>query len=228
MGNSRLQKINPLNYIKNNKNEEHVSSNNIIKEKEEIFEDMEEIKGDMYSGVGIKKMKAYKCDLKIDELNKMREYFWKIKTNYNNKNWPTWNTIKRAVLYDEFRASLLLEEYKITPINGCINHLKDSKGNSYKIPNYCINDPYFGMLNEDINNINEGKIKLKIYGYKNFEVEISNKVKGKVLKNKIKNKAGIENNKIIRLFYRGAEILDENFIFNHDLNESQPIMLLVK
>ena len=84
------------------------------------------------------------------------------------------------------------------------------------------------MLNEDINNINEGKIKLKIYGYKNFEVEISNKVKGKVLKNKIKNKAGIENNKIIRLFYRGAEILDENFIFNHDLNESQPIMLLVK
>ena len=218
--------------IKKNKNKENISSNDIIiteeKEKEEIFEDMEEIKGDIYSGVGIKKMKAYKCDLKIDELNQKREYFWKIKTNHNNKNWPTWNTIKRAVLFDEFRASLLLEEYKITPVNGCINHLKDSKGNEYKIPNYCINDPYFGILNEDINNINEGKIKLKIYGFKNLEIEVSNKLKGKELKNEIKNKAEIENDKLIRLFYRGAEILDEEFIFNHDLNEEQPIMLLVK
>ena len=232
MGNSPLQTINPLNLIKKNKNKENISSNDIIiteeKEKEEIFEDMEEIKGDIYSGVGIKKMKAYKCDLKIDELNQKREYFWKIKTNHNNKNWPTWNTIKRAVLFDEFRASLLLEEYKITPVNGCINHLKDSKGNEYKIPNYCINDPYFGILNEDINNINEGKIKLKIYGFKKFEIEVSNKLKGKELKNEIKNKAEIENDKLIRLFYRGAEILDEEFIFNHDLNEEQPIMLLVK
>ena len=234
MGNSPLQTINPLNLIKknkNNKNKENISSIDIIpekEEKEEIFEDLEEIKGDIYSGVGIKKMKAYKCNLKIDELNKKREYFWKIKTNHNNKNWPTWNTIKRAVLFDEFRASLLLEEYEITPVNGCINHLKDSKGNEYKIPNYCINDPYFGILNEDINKINEDKIKLKIYGFKNLEIEVSNKLKGKELKNEIKNKAEIENDKLIRLFYRGAEILDEDFIFNHDLNEEQPIMLLVK
>jgi len=233
MGNMPLPKLNLIDKIKNFKNKEHISSNDIIiaeeeKEKEEIFEDMEEIKGHIYSGVGIKKMKAYKCDLKIDELNKKREYFWKIKTNHNNKNWPTWNTIKRAVLFDEFRASLLLEEYKITPVNCCINHLKDSKGNEYKIPNYCIHDPYFGILNEDINNINEDKIKLKIYGFKNLEIEISNKLKGKELKNEIKIKAEIGDNKIIRLFYRGAEILDEEFIFNHDLNEEQPIMLLVQ
>ena len=105
MGNSPLQIINTLNLIKKNKNKENISSNDIIikkekKEKEEIFEDMEEIKGHIYSGVGIKKMKAYKCDLKIDELNKKREYFWKIKTNHNNKNWPTWNTIKKYVLFD--------------------------------------------------------------------------------------------------------------------------------
>ena len=226
MGN--MPSLNPFKN-RNNENDIQISPNDIIKENDQkIFEDMEEIKGDIYSGVGIKKMKAYKCDLKIDELNKQRELFWKIKTNHNNKNWTTWNTIKRAVLFDELRASLLLEEYKITPVNGCINHLIDSKGNYYKIPNYCINDPYFGIQNEDINNIKEGKIKLKIYGFKNFEIEVSNKLKGKELKNEIKNKVTIENNKIVRLFYRGNEILDEDFIFNHNLNESQPVMLLVK
>ena len=112
----------------NGENNTHLSSNNNINT-EENFEDMEEINEDIYIGIGIRKMKAYKCDLKIDELNKKRDHFWEVKTNHKTKNWPTWNTIKRAVLFDEFRSSLLLEEYKITPINGCINHLVDSKGN---------------------------------------------------------------------------------------------------
>ena len=207
----------------------NVNSRKISKKfEDEDFDDMEEIKEDIYIGIGIKKMKGYKCDLKINELNKLREHFWEVKTNHCNKNWVVWNTIKRAVEYDESRSSLLLKEYNIKPVNGCINHLVDSKGNYYKIPNYCINDPYFGIQNEDINNIKEGKIKLKIYGFKNFEIEVSNKLKGKELKNEIKNKVTIENNKIMRLFYRGNEILDEDFIFNHNLNESQPVMLLVK
>ena len=79
----------------------------------EEFEDMEEIKEDIYVGIGIKKMKGYKCDLIIDELNKKREQFWKIKTNTKNKNWIVWSTIKRAVAKDEERASILLEEYKL-------------------------------------------------------------------------------------------------------------------
>lgn len=32
--------------------------------------------GDRFKGEGIKKMKGYKCDMKIDELNKLREEFW--------------------------------------------------------------------------------------------------------------------------------------------------------
>ena len=215
----------------NNHHNNNQNSNKRKKEEintNEVFEDIEEISEDIYTGIGIKKMKAYKCDLPIDELNKKREHFWEIKTNHKNKNWPIWNTIKRAVLYDEYRAELLLEEYKIKTVNGCINHLIDEKGNYYKIPNYCINDPYFGKLNEDINNISEEKVKVKIYGFKKFEMEINNKLKGNELKNEIKNKELFGDNKTIRLFYRGKEILDEDYIFNHDLNESIPIMLLVK
>lgn len=64
-----------------NKNKEK----NIIVNNYENFSDMEEIKEDIYMGTGNKKMKAYTCNLKIDELNKKREYFWSIKTNINTK-----------------------------------------------------------------------------------------------------------------------------------------------
>ena len=124
-----------------------INSRKISKKfEEEDFDDMEEIKEDIYVGIGIKKMKGYKCDLKINELNQLRKHFWEVKTNHCNKNWVVWDTIKRAVEYDESRSSLLLEEYGIKPVNGCINHLVDSKGNYYKIPNYCINDPYFEKI----------------------------------------------------------------------------------
>ena len=36
--------------------------------------------------IGIKKMKAYKCNLTLNELNKRRERFWKLKTNPKNLN----------------------------------------------------------------------------------------------------------------------------------------------
>jgi len=37
----------------------------------------------------------------------------------------------------------LLQSNELTLVNGCVNHIKDSEGNEYIIPNYCINDPYF-------------------------------------------------------------------------------------
>ena len=193
----------------------------------EEFEDMEEIKEDIYVGIGIKKMKGYKCDLKIDELNKKRDHFWDVKTHTKNKNWIVWSTIKRALKYDEKRASLLLEEYKIKPVNGCINHLIDAKGNEYRIPNYCINEPYFGKINSEIKEIKEEKLILNFYGAKKFEMEISNKLKGKELKNDIKIREQLEDDKIIRLFYRGIEIKDEDFLYNHDINETTLINILI-
>ena len=205
-----------------------VNSRKISKKfEDEDFDDMEEIKEDIYIGIGIKKMKGYKCDLKINELNKLREHFWEVKTNHCNKNWVVWNTIKRAVEYDESRSSLLLKEYNIKPVNGCINHLVDSKGNYYKIPNYCINDPYFEKIIVDENNVKEEKINIKLYGWKNLEIEINNKLKGTDLKNEIRMKEKIEEDYIIKLFYKGAEIKDDDYLYKHDLNENYPVMLKV-
>ena len=214
--------------LSNDRKSNIINSRKISKKfEDEDFDDMEEIKEDIYIGIGIKKMKGYKCDLKINELNKLREHFWEVKTNHCNKNWVVWNTIKRAVEYDESRSSLLLKEYNIKPVNGCINHLVDSKGNYYKIPNYCINDPYFEKIIVDENNVKEEKIKVKLYGWKNLEIEINNKLKGTDLKNEIRMKEKIEEDYIIKLFYKGAEIKDDDYLYKHDLNENYPVMLKV-
>lgn len=198
----------------------------------ETFYDMEEIEGDIYVGNGIKRMKAYKCDLTIDELNKRREKFWNTVTDCNNnKNWKNWNIIRRAITYDEVRGSILLNEYDIKCKNGCIDHLIDKEGNEYKVPNYCINEPYFERelgkedIKDDINNIIfYGNYKGNIF---NFEFKVSNKLTGKELKNIIKNKRELDINTNIRLFENGFEIKDEDYLYQHKLNNNSNVHLVI-
>ena len=215
-------------YSSNRKSHEiQINSREKKKDDNEIFEDMEEIKEDIYVGIGIKRMKGYKCSLRIDELNKKREHFWDVKTDNKNQNWLIWSTIKRAVSKDEERASILLDESNIKTVNGCLNHLIDSDGNEYKIPNYCINDPYFGIINSGEKDVKEEKLILNFYGAKKLKLEVSNKLKGKELKNDIRIREKIDENKKMRLFYRGIEIKDEDFLYNHDINENTLINILL-
>ena len=54
-----------LYFYSNNRKSHEIQINSREKNKDdnEIFEDMEEIKEDIYVGIGIKKMKGYKCTL---------------------------------------------------------------------------------------------------------------------------------------------------------------------
>ena len=206
--------------------------NDELDDSNESFHDMEEIEGNIYVGTGLKRMKGYKCDLAIDILNQMREEFWNKKTDSkNNKNWITWKIIRRAVIYDEVRGPLLLAEYNIKCINGCINHLIDEKGNEYKIPNYCINEPYYEryLNNEEIK---ENIINIIFYGNFDgklfqFNLKISNKINGKELKNIIRTEQNIDNNINIRLFIKGAEIKEDQFLYQHNLINNSQIHLVM-
>ena len=60
------------------------------------FPDMEEWEGERYKGIGIKKMKGYKCDLPIDKLNQKREEFWGARNAYNNSNYKMWRIINHS------------------------------------------------------------------------------------------------------------------------------------
>jgi hypothetical protein len=123
--------------------------------KDPDFPDMEEWPGERYKGIGIKRMKGYKCTLKIDELIKKREEFWKCKDEISE----IWNVINQACVYDVYRANMLLEKYNLKCVDGCINHIVDEQGNDYYIPNYCINDPYFEKLGIAIEILKVHKIK---------------------------------------------------------------------
>ena len=126
------------------------------------------------------------------------------------------------------RANLLLEEYKIKTVNGCINHLIDENGNQYKIPNYCINEPYFEKVLEN-DNIKEEMITIHIYGNQlNFMLEVNNNLNGKELKNKIIKYLNLNENKIVRLFVGGIEIKDSNFLYQYKINKERPVFLLIK
>ena len=61
-------------------------------------------------------------------------------------------------------------------------------------------------------NKEEKNVKIKIYGWKNFEIEIDNKLKGEDLKKIIKNKFSLEDEKIIRLFSKGNEIKNDDYL----------------
>lgn len=194
-----------------------------------IDNDMEELNNDIYSGFGIKKMKAYKCNLNLEELNEKREQFWKDKTNPRNKNWTTWITIRQAIKYDEERASLLLEQYHISLINGCINHLIDEYGNRYKIPNYCINDPYF-KRDISIDNTESKIIKIKFYSYGGKHpiiLEVNTQWTAKKLKEEFIKMQKIDGDKKIRLFVYGIEIKDDEFLYQHNLNQEKPIYVII-
>lgn len=218
MGNNILNKVNEKRNLKKNDNND----------KEE--EDMEELVDDIFSGVGIKKMKAYKSDLSLEDLSKKRQQFWDKKTNPKNPNWITWNTIHQAIKYDEHRASLLLEQYNICTINGCINNLIDEKGNKYKIPNYCINDPYYERNFAKDYNKEKKNIKVKFYSYGGkppIELDIETQWTAKELKEKYKELEKIDQDKKVRFFIYGIEIKDEQYLYQHNLCEEKPIYVII-
>lgn len=66
------------------------------------FPNMNEWKGDRFTGIGIKRMKGYKCSLPIDKLNSKREAFW---TQRESENFNTWRIIHQACIMDECKQA---------------------------------------------------------------------------------------------------------------------------
>ena len=193
--------------------------------------DLEYWEGERYSGFGIRRMKAYKSNLKIDELKKIRKFFWKSKLKKNNENMSNWSKIQKAIEMDEPRDIHYLKNFGIEPINGCINELKDKNGNIYKIPNYCINEPYFEreMKSHNENQIENEKKEIRIYRYGNHEpfyLKVSFDITGRDLKKECLKHEKLNEDTKIRLFICGIEIKDEQYLSQHNISEDKPIYLI--
>ena len=232
MGSCQTSNVIEIKPSDKNKSKSKISSEEFqnIESQKKMFPDMKEWEGERYSGIGIKRLKAYKCDLPIDKLIEKRDEFWSYKNSHSNPNYKTWRIINQAVVYDEYRANVLLEQYELTTAEGCINHIIDKKGNHYIIPNYCINDPYFEKKYKIEDNIEEKEIKVKMFDPTDnlsITLKLSNLLTGKKLKQKFLQKANVSFQKFnIRLFLGGQEIKDDHFLYQHNIKPDYKIQVM--
>lgn len=192
----------------------------------EEFRDMPSIEN-KFKGLGIKKMKAYKCELKIDDLNKMRDNFWEKKCKKNGR----WKILRQACVYDNNKAAEYLTQNGFWTVNGCINLCTDSTNKVYKIPNYCINDPYFEKELIGIENkgkyCNEISIVVSDQNDCHIPMKIIENITGKELKEKICSMKNVDPSKVkCRLFFGGNELLDNQCIFQHKIKNGYTIQCL--
>ena len=189
------------------------------------FPDMEEWDGDRYKGIGIKRMKGYKCSLPIDKLNEMRELFWTTKIEENDR----WRIIQQICVFDEERANMTLGRYNFNVATNCVNHIIGSNGEHYYVPNYCINDPYFEKA-LTLKDVEEKKLNLILYeasNNKTIKHEFSNHDKGEKIKKIVREKMNIKENEYkLRLFFSGTEIKDNEYIYQHNLDNDFKIQVM--
>lgn len=209
----------------------------------EKFKDMPEWEGERYKGVGIKKMKGYICTIPINELNNLREDFWNYKIRFD----PIWRQIKQAVIMDEgnyfkynyffiVRCTNLLKSLNLTCLSGCVNKLVDQNSHIYKIPNFCINDPYFEkIIKSDSDSFNDSEPKLinlnlyDLYNNKKCTLEVYDKSTGKEIKENFLKSINLNpatNFNKIRLFFGGSEILDDHKLYKHNIKNDYTVQIM--
>ena len=190
------------------------------------FPDMPDIEPQIMKGYGIKQMPGYKCDLKIDQLNKKRDEFWSSK---NKLNITKWKIIHQACIYDHINAEEFLFKNNIKTLNGCINMCLDEEGKLYRVPNFCINDPTFQL--ELLKNENSKKEKINIIlndvsAQKRKNYNIYDTTTGKELIEMYCNEENIEKDKYtFKLIFGGGIIKDDETLFQHKVKNDYVIQI---
>ena len=210
--------------IKNNNN---INLNASFEESVKLFPDMPEWEGGITKGYGIKQMPAYKCNLKIDELNKKREEFWSSKTKFKNK----WKIIHQACIYDHINSEDFLYKNNMKTLEGCINMCIDDQGNIYRVPNYCINDPHFQLELLDNNDAKGEKIEIKLFdviNQKQNKLTVLDSITGNELIEKYAKEENIDlNEKKIRLLFGGGIIKGNETLFQHKVKNGFKIQICI-
>ena len=116
-------------------------------------------------------------------------------------------------------------------LNGCINICTDNQGNIFRVPNYCINDPYFEL--ELLNN-NEAKgenIEIKLFdvvNQKQIKLNVLDSITGGELIAKYANEGNIDLNKNkIRLLFGGGIIKENETLFQHKVKNGFSIQICI-
>ena len=197
---------------------------------EKEFPDFEELNNGKFIGYGIKQIPSYKCLIPYDKLYELREEFWKEKISKNKR----WKAIREICESDPDSAVQLME------IAGfyCIDNIRtiyeiENPKNSYKIPNFCINDPVFernyDIYEEKKNTIENIPIIIFCFitnDIKEIKLNVFNKSSGKEIKELLSKELNkpLENYKF-RLFFSGQEIFDDHLLYYHNIENKNKIQV---
>ena len=197
---------------------------------EKEFPDFEELNNGKFIGYGIKQIPSYKCLIPYDKLYELREEFWKEKISKNKR----WKAIREICESDPDSAVQLME------IAGfyCIDNIRtiyeiENPKNSYKIPNFCINDPIFERNYEIFEEKKDSieNIPIIIFCFitndiKEIKLNVFNKSSGKEVKELLSKELNkpLENYKF-RLFFSGQEIFDDHLLYYHNIENKNKIQV---
>ena len=197
---------------------------------EKEFPDFEELNNGKFIGYGIKQIPSYKCLIPYDKLYELREEFWKEKISKNKR----WKAIREICESDPDSAVQLME------IAGfyCIDNIRtiyeiENPKNSYKIPNFCINDPVFernyDIYEEKKNTIENIPIIIFCFitnDIKEIKLNVFNKSSGKEVKELLSKELNKPlGNYKFRLFFSGQEIFDDHLLYYHNIENKNKIQV---
>lgn len=202
-------------------------SNNLVKN-DNNFQDFPLVEGDYYYGEGIKKVRAYKCDLAFDEIMEKRKLFWSSKKTDRR----VWSALKECCETDpETSLQLLLIAELACVENNLCRVIDMNSGIEYQIPNWVVCDVEKEKLidfNKIANSKNkEPETKIEILLDK-FKVKISNKAKGKNLKEIYLNEMKLSPNDYkVRIFNSGKEIQDDHELCYHNVQNQARLLVSI-
>lgn len=126
---------------------------------------------------------------------------------------------------------MYLKKHNLTTVNGKINELMDIRNRKYKIPNYCINLPFF---EKEIHQVDEGhqikKISVVLYDVyenKKTNINITDNIQIKDIKEKYSDHNKIDLTKFkLRFLFGGSELKDENYLYQYNFQDGYIIQIL--
>ena len=215
-------------YHYNHSNQNKHKEMNSLEVSNQKFPDMPLWNNGKKVGYGIKEMPAYKCDLKIDQLKIKRNEFWNSHKNHSKQ----WNIIHQACIYPHIKAEEYLAMHRFRTLDGCINMLVDMEGNIYRIPNYCINEPYFEkqlLPKNGGNSKNQLTIVLfDVINNKKVKYVVNENTTGEEIINLYSKQKRIDLKKYtIRLLYGGGLIRNNETLYQHKVKNGQMIQISI-
>ena len=187
-----------------------------------------EVKNNIYVGKGLKRMKGYISIVPKDELEKRRIAFWETRVEGDPQVWTFLKELIDLPEGEEENMKAMLEANEITPLRKCINVTYDKEGEVYEIPNYCINEPISfdcpemhlkkPAKKEVVFHVRKGAQQVKIKAHNTTLVE--------KVKSNIRQKWEINEDKNIRLFFRGKEMKDGKELWIYNIEDDCVVLLL--